>query len=154
MKPGSAVLAAILVLGIVYAVSAQPPDHFELFQNIPDPFCVTPDGGVTEIRFQLPMQSAVLLEVWNPDTTVVVRTLVNGVLMAGYHSLLWDGADDGGADLPPGSYPYSLTVTDPESGAPLFYDILVATIDCTVTTEPGTWGNIKTGFRKREVRLP
>ena len=98
-------LSLTLVLAIPRAAPAdppQPPDHFELFQNIFDPFCPTGGGGATDIRFMMPQQAAVLLEVWNPDTTVVLRTLVHGVLPAGYHSFIWDGTDDGGMDLRPG----------------------------------------------------
>ncbi len=123
-----------------------PPDHFELFQNLPDPFCPTSDGGVTDIRFILPVQAEVVLEVWNPDTTAVLRMLIHAALMAGYHSVLWDGTDGGGVDLTSGAYPYSLTATDPGTGDTLFYDILVASIDCMVASEPRTWGGIKAGF--------
>jgi hypothetical protein len=150
MKTAMVVLSVVLALAmpcIAPADPPQPPDHFELFQNVFDPFCPAIDGGVTDIRFMLPQESEVLLEVWNPDTTAVVRTLIHAALMAGYHSILWDGTDDGGSDLPSGAYPYSMTATDPDTGDPLFYDMLVATIDCTVATEPGTWGRIKAGFR-------
>ena len=151
MKTGLILLALTLVLAIPCAAPAdppQPPDHFELFQNFPDPFCPTDDGGVTQIQFMMPQQAAVLLEIWSPDTTVVVRTLVHGVLPAGYHSIIWDGSDDDGVDLTSGAYPYSMTATDPDNGDSLFYDILVATIDCTVATRPGTWGGIKAEFER------
>jgi hypothetical protein len=95
------------------------------------------------------MQSVVLLEVWSPDTTAVVCTLVYGVQAPGFYTLLWDGADGGGADLPDGAYPYSLTATDPDNGDSLFYDMLLATIDCPVGTEPETWGSIKAGVKKK-----
>jgi len=151
MRIPMVMLFVVLVLAMTSAVSAeppQPPDHFELMQNFPDPFCPTSDGGVTDIRFMLPRDAEVLLQVWNSDTTVVVRTLIHAVLMTGHHSILWDGTDDGGVDLISGAYPYSLTATDPDTGDSLFYDISVATIDCSVATQPGTWGEIKAGFRE------
>lgn len=149
MKMGLTVLAMLLAVTVTSASLAQPPDHFELKQSTPDPFCPTSDGGITDIRFQLPVQSVVLLEVWSPDTTAVVRTLAYGVMAAGYHSILWDGTDDGGVDLTSGAYPYSMTATDPDSGDSLFYDMLTATIYCSVGTRPGTWGEIKAGFRRK-----
>jgi hypothetical protein len=142
-----AVFTILMAMAVSSVSLAQPPDHFELQQNLPDPFCPTIDGGSADVRFQLPVQSVVLLEVWAPDTTVVVRTLVYGVMAAGYHSVIWDGADEGGADLTSGAYPYSMTATAPVSGDSLFYDMLTATIDCPVDTRPGTWGWIKAGFR-------
>ena len=148
MKAGLVISIAVLAVTISSAVSAQPPDHFELLQNVPDPFCPASDGGVTDIRFELPQQARVLLEVWSPDTTAVLRTLVNGVLMTGYHSVLWDGQDDGGTDLPAGAYPYSMTATEPESDDSLFYDMLTATVDCGVPTKRGTWGEIKTWLKR------
>jgi hypothetical protein len=148
MKTGFLVCAVALAVTISSAASAQPPDHFELLQNVPDPFCPSGEVGATDIRFQMPMRSAVLLEVWSADTTAVVRTLLHGLLDAGYHSVIWDGSDDGGADLPSGAYPYSMTATDPDSGDSLFYDMLTATIDCSVDIRPGTWGGIKAGFGK------
>ncbi len=138
-----------VILAIPSLIAAEQPDDFELLQNFPDPFCPTSDGGFTDIRFQLPVQSAVLLQVWNPDTTAVVRTLAHGVMPAGYHSIIWDGADDDGADLAYGAYPYSMTATDPQSGDSLFYDMLTATIDCTVAARPGTWGRIKAEFGEK-----
>jgi len=148
MKTAVTIFAVVLAAGIAHTVCAQPPNHFEVFQNIPDPFCNVP-SGVTEIRYQLPMQSAVLLEVWNPDTTAVIRTLVYGVQSAGFYTILWDGADGGGTDLPDGAYPYSLAATDPDNGDSLFYEMLTATINCAVSTEPGTWGGIKAGVKKK-----
>lgn len=140
-------LSAVLILAPGMN-AAQPPGHFELLQNVPNPFCPSDIGGITDIRFALPQQSEVLLEVWNPDTTAVVRTLVQGALAAGYHSMAWDGSDDGGSDLVAGTYPYSLTAIDPDSGDTLFQNTLAATIDCTVASKTGTWGRIKAGFRR------
>ena len=147
MKSGIALLLVVLGVTISPVVIAQPPDHFELMQNVPDPFCPTDVGGVTDIRLMLPMQSRVLLKVWNPDTSAVLRTLADGVLAAGYYSFIWDGQDGGGQDLPAGAYPYSMAATDEDNGDSLFYDVLVATIDCSVASRPATWGAIKSGIK-------
>ena len=148
MRTVVALLSFLLAAAVLGTSIAQPPDHFELLQNDPDPFCPAGDVGATDIRLALPVASAIQLEVWSPDTSAVVRTLIHAFLPAGYHSITWDGTDGGGSDLASGAYPYSMTANDPDSGDSLFYDMLTATIDCEVATRPGTWGGIKAEFRK------
>ena len=87
---------AMLASGMV---PGQPPTEFQLGQNAPNPFCADPQvagSSATEIQFALPLRTEIRLTVWSPDTTTVVRTLVYGVLSAGYHSVWWDGRDTGG----------------------------------------------------------
>ena len=40
-----------------------------------------------------------------------------------------------------------MTATDPDNGDSLFYDILVATIDCTVATEAANLGRDQGGVQ-------
>lgn len=128
----------ILLLGIVGSASGQPPPEFVLHQNDPNPFC-----GQTRIEFALSISVQATLQVWNPDSTQVVRTLIQGMLPAGYHSVIWDGRDDGGAALPNGSYPYVLTAIEEPGGPPVFEASFRAAIDCPAPARTRTWGAIK-----------
>jgi hypothetical protein len=140
-------LTVVLLLGLLLLTAGiddpEPPDAFELGQNVPNPFC-----GYTEIRMTLPQQAVVLLEVWNPEMTATLRTLVHGALPAGYHSVLWDGRDDDGFVLSDGNYPYTMTATDFGTGELLFDDVQVATLDCTVPVRPTVWSAFKATFGK------
>lgn len=62
------------------------PEHFELFQNNPNPF-----NPSTMIRFQLPKESFVTLKVHN-ILGQEVQTLVNEVRQAGRYEAVFDGS--------------------------------------------------------------
>lgn len=66
----------------------------------------------TRIEFAVDQNSRIMLEVLYPDSTVA-RTFVNRMLMAGYHSVIWDGTDNGNNRLPIGDYLYRLIAFDP-----------------------------------------
>jgi hypothetical protein len=78
------------------------PDNFALEQNVPNPFNPT-----TNIRFDLPRQSYVHLEVVNV-LGQRVRTLVNESLPAGIHTVTFDGQNDDGQAVASGVYFYRL----------------------------------------------
>jgi hypothetical protein len=79
------------------------PKEYELAQNYPNPFNPT-----TVIRFALPKESPVTLEIYN-ILGVKVRTLIAGETMnAAVHSRVWDGRDDAGLSVPSGIYFYRL----------------------------------------------
>jgi hypothetical protein len=78
------------------------PDRFSLSQNYPNPFNPT-----TVIKFSLPTRSEVSLEVFNV-LGQKVKSLVNGELPAGEHSVTWDGTDRSGNREPSGVYFYRL----------------------------------------------
>lgn len=143
MKPGMVIVLMAFSVLVQGAPAIQPPDAFVLNQNDPNPFCPASVGGNTDIRMTVAQQSRIVLQVWGSDTTAVVRTLVNGVLPAGYHSVLWDGRDDNGSILVDGGYPYAMTATDPESGEQIYFGMLVATVECGTAARPTTWGRIK-----------
>jgi hypothetical protein len=148
MRVGAVLLLLSLLLLTAGVDDPDPPTSFELEQNVPNPFCPGGTSGDTEIRMALPQEAHILLEVWSQDTTVVVRTLFDQVGAPGYHGVRWDGRDGGGAVLPDGDYPYTMTATEVGSGTPLGDSLLVATIDCTVPTEPTGWSGIKFRFGK------
>jgi hypothetical protein len=79
------------------------PKEYELAQNYPNPFNPT-----TVIRFALPKESPVTLEIYN-ILGVKVRTLIAGETMnAAVHSRVWDGRDDAGLSVPSGIYLYRI----------------------------------------------
>jgi hypothetical protein len=109
-----------------------------LYQNDPDPFC-----GDTVIRMDVPQQAFVRLEVRTPDDQGTVRLLVEEMLMAGVHTIVWDGRDQGGVLLADGAYPYRMTAAEAPGAPPLFEDTKTATLLCAAATDMATWGAIK-----------
>ncbi|MCH8327045.1 MAG: metallophosphoesterase [Candidatus Marinimicrobia bacterium] len=76
----------------------QVPDEFKLFQNYPNPF-----NPNTTLLVNLPEAAEARLVVYNLLGREVAR-LVDGRLEAGYHSLIWNGRDALGRELPTGIY--------------------------------------------------
>jgi hypothetical protein len=75
---------------------------YELYQNYPNPF-----NPNTAISYQLVASSFVTLRVYDVLGREI-RTLVEGIVQAGVHSVGWDGKNDRGAGLPSGIYLYHL----------------------------------------------
>jgi Tol biopolymer transport system component len=85
------------------APEAEPrPVSFALHQSEPNPF-----NHSTRIRFDLPVASAVRLEVFDAQGRRVA-TLADGSFPAGYHSCKWSGRSDGGGRAQPGVYLYRI----------------------------------------------
>jgi Tol biopolymer transport system component len=80
----------------------QLPTVFALRQNQPNPF-----SSRTTIRFDLPVQTSVRLELFDPQGRRV-RTLVDGQFPAGFHSVEWDQRDENGRLLGAGVYLYRI----------------------------------------------
>ncbi len=79
------------------------PSDYILEQSYPNPF-----RGSTSIRFTLPIQKAVSVNVYDSQGRVV-RTLVsNDVRAKGTHEVYWDGTTDAGAMAASGTYFYTL----------------------------------------------
>ena len=78
------------------------PKRIELFQNYPNPF-----NSSTNIRFDIPVQTHVQLDVFNVFGSSV-KTLLAEVKGAGSYSITWNGIDKNGHLLPTGLYYYRL----------------------------------------------
>ena len=78
------------------------PAAFALAGNFPNPF-----NPSTALRYELPVASEILLEVFNAAGQRV-RTLVDGQRAAGRYLAEWDATDDGGRALATGVYFYRL----------------------------------------------
>ena len=83
------------------SVQVAPPDHFELFQNFPNPF-----NPPTTISYQLPVDSHIALKIYN-SIGQEVKALVNDERSAGYHQETWNASD-----VASGMYIYQLTLTN------------------------------------------
>ncbi len=80
------------------------PTEYALGQNYPNPF-----NPSTTIRFDMPKEGTVMLEVFNV-LGVRVRSLVSGVpYNAGTYMITWDGRDDRNQVVPSGIYLYRFT---------------------------------------------
>ena len=83
------------------------PTEFALGQNYPNPF-----NPSTSIRFDLPKQSPVVLEIYDV-LGVRIRTMLGGqTINAGRHHIVWDGRDELGAIMPSGTYLYRISAGD------------------------------------------
>ncbi|MGA9116344.1 MAG: FlgD immunoglobulin-like domain containing protein, partial [Bacteroidota bacterium] len=74
------------------------PLTYGLMQNYPNPF-----NPVTTVRFALPVESRVGVEVYNL-LGQRVRTLVRGDMKAGYHGVEWNGRGEDGGPVGSGVY--------------------------------------------------
>ncbi len=81
---------------------ALTPKGFVLYQNYPNPFNPT-----TGIAFALPDMSPATLTVFNVLGQEVI-TLVDEMLPAGQHSVVWNGRDNHGNAVSSGIYFYRL----------------------------------------------
>ncbi len=99
-------VAARLPEGLSKAgISTEPtavPEKFGLSQNYPNPF-----NPETEIHFQLPEASQVLVRIFN-TLGQEIRTLTDREYEAGFHSLRWDSKDNKGNAVSSGIYLYQL----------------------------------------------
>jgi hypothetical protein len=86
------------------ANAVETPREFALYQNMPNPF-----NPATTIRFDLPSRSRVRVEVYNL-LGQSVATLVDDLLEAGVHSVVW--APSGSS----GIYFYRIEATEADGG--------------------------------------
>lgn len=79
------------------------PKDFSLSQNFPNPF-----NPETIISYQVPKPVKVIIDIYNV-LGQKVRTLVDGEMIEGAHSVKWDGKDDFGKHVSSGIYLYRIT---------------------------------------------
>ncbi len=96
-------ITSIKSLPVAIEPGSQPmPEDFVLYQNYPNPF----NSGTT-IEFYVPQTSEIKIEVYNL-LGQKVRTLWEGLQLAGQHQLRWDGRDETGREVASGVYIYQL----------------------------------------------
>jgi cytoskeletal protein CcmA (bactofilin family) len=78
------------------------PSGFSLSQNYPNPF-----NPETQIRFQLPTATHVVMRIYNVRGQEI-RRLLDSPYAAGTHIISWDGKDDYGNPVSTGIYFYQL----------------------------------------------
>jgi len=83
-------------------------NRFALEQNAPNPF-----NPSTTIRFAVPANGNVRLTIYDVNGRIV-RTLVDGSVLAGSHEVVWDGMDMNGRAVASGVYIYRLTTANNE----------------------------------------
>jgi len=93
------------VVGIGNAADGLPRT-FDLAQNYPNPF-----NPLTHIKFQLPRQEKIKIEIYNISGQRV-RTLVNREYAAGRYQIEWNGMNDAGAPVATGMYVCRLAAGD------------------------------------------
>jgi len=90
----------------VEEIGGQIPSTLELSQNYPNPFNPT-----TQIRFSLPEQANVRLEIFDV-TGRRVTTLINEHMQSGNYTVNWDATDRSGRSVTSGVYIYRLQAGD------------------------------------------
>ena len=82
------------------------PQEYGLKQNMPNPF-----NPATTINYQIPEAGRVKIVLYNV-LGQEVRTLVDQSMEAGFHNVVWDGADEYGRRVASGLYVYRMTADD------------------------------------------
>jgi hypothetical protein len=80
------------------------PTVYHLDQNYPNPF-----NPSTTIRFALPQQSQVTLEIYNVLGQRVRTLIADDLYEAGYYDVVWDGRNQAGGVVSSGLYIYRIT---------------------------------------------
>jgi len=93
-------------VGKVSAESVSVPSKSELFGNYPNPFNLT-----TVIKYSLEENTKVSLKIFN-ILGQQIKTLVNDYREAGTYSVIWNGRDSQGIEMPSGIYLYVLKAGD------------------------------------------
>jgi endonuclease I len=83
-------------------VGEEPVTAFRLGRNVPNPF-----NPMTTIRFELPRDASVLIEVYSVNGRLV-KVLADGEYAAGGHGVTWDGRDSTGSRVASGVYFYAM----------------------------------------------
>ena len=105
-------LTSRTINAVTFGSPAQIPQKYALLQNYPNPFNPT-----TVIGYQLPVNSHVVLKVYN-ILGQVVKTLVDGLQEAGYRSERFDASS-----LASGLYLYRLSAESVSGGKQQFWSV-------------------------------
>ncbi len=90
--------------------STEIPTVYALDQNFPNPF-----NPSTTIRFALPEQATVSLKIYNL-LGQEITTLAEGDMPAAFHSVVWNGRNNSGAQVATGMYFYRFEATGVSGG--------------------------------------
>lgn len=82
------------------------PDQYELKQNYPNPF-----NPVTTIRYSLPRDSQVRINVYNLKGQLV-KTLINNSKSAGFHTVSWNIKDNAREEIAASIYLYQIVTPE------------------------------------------
>jgi len=80
------------------------PTNYSLEQNFPNPF-----NPSTTIKYSLPYSSEVIIRIYNIIGQEII-TLVNQIENSGYKTVIWNGIDQNGNQVPSGVYIYRIDV--------------------------------------------
>lgn len=92
--------------GVAVRPDEKMPAAFRLHQNYPNPFNPT-----TTIRYDVVKPDRVSLKIYNM-LGEEIKTLVDGVVASGNHSIVWDATNNSGNKVASGMYIYTLKVGD------------------------------------------
>jgi len=87
------------------------PSDYRLEQNFPNPFTLNLGSPVTVIKFQLPQEERISIQIFNV-LGQRVRTLADRRFLPGYQSISWDGCNDNGRLVTSGVYYYEFKAGD------------------------------------------
>lgn len=91
-----------MATGVIYFADNSTPTNFSLYQNYSNPFNPT-----TQINFDLPKASNVIIKIYNP-LGQKITTLLNAEKQSGYHKVIWDGTDNSKTKVSTGIYIYQM----------------------------------------------
>ena len=96
----------VVEAALLSAMEDLVPAEFALHQNYPNPFNPT-----TQIKFDLAEDGLVTIKIYDVMGRQL-KTLVNSVKTAGYHSIRWDATNDLGEGVSAGMYIYMIQAGD------------------------------------------
>jgi hypothetical protein len=91
---------------IVYGNAPSLPLDYILYQNYPNPF-----NPVTIVKFQVPQTTNVSVKIYDM-LGQEIRTLYDGQVQRGTHTLQWDGLNDSSVKMSSGTYIYRIKAGD------------------------------------------
>ena len=98
--------------GVEPASDGELPKNFSLSHNSPNPF-----NPLTTIGYALPNEAEIRLNIYDLRGELVA-TLSDGIQPAGYHQVLWGGANSGGQPVGTGVYFYRLSAVPTNGKTP------------------------------------